>query len=164
MEHQNDQELNPQLPKIAILGIGNLLLKDDGVGIHLIHSLKANLKYPNVELIDGGTSIDIPTLINKVDKLIILDAVSQGEEPGTIYHFQLQNIDIDWDAPLSFHQFGILDSLKIMKLQGELPKRIVVIGIEPKLIDWGIELSPEIEAKLPQILQLIEEEINQTKE
>lgn len=159
----DNQKPEQQFPKIAVLGIGNLLLKDEGAGIHLLRLLReTNSEYTNVELIDAGTSVDIPIFVDKVDKLIILDAVNGGGEPGTIYHFELKDTDTKWDVPLSFHQFGILDNLKVMTLLGKKPKSIVIIGIEPKLVDWGIELSPEIESKLPQVLKLIEEEINQT--
>jgi len=156
-------ESTAELPKIVILGIGNLLLKDEGVGVHLLHLLEAsNLNYPNVELIDAGTSVDIPIILDKMDKLIILDAVNGNKEPGTIYHFTLEEVDSKGNNSLSFHQMGILESLKALDLLGKKPKSTVVIGIEPKLIDWGTELSPEIEAKLPKMLRLIEEEIDIT--
>jgi len=161
--NQKKQGENQQPPKIVVLGVGNLLLRDEGVGVHLVHLLKAtNRQYSNVELIDAGTSMNIPAIIDKADKLIILDAVNGGKEPGTIYHFNLEEIDHRWNIPLSFHQLGVLDSLRILELLGKKPKNIMVIGIEPKLIEWGTELTPEIQAKLPQVLKLIEEEINET--
>ncbi len=160
---QKKQGENQQPPRIVVLGVGNLLLRDEGVGVHLVQRLKAtNRQYSNVEFIDAGTSMNIPAIIDRVDKLIILDAVNGGKEPGTVYHFDLDQIDHRWNTPLSFHQLGILDTLRILELLGKKPKDIVVIGIEPKLIDWGTELTPEIEAKLPQILKLVEEEINET--
>ena len=154
---------NQRHQKIVVLGVGNLLLRDEGVGVHLVQRLKAtNRQYSNVEFIDAGTSMNIPAIIDRVDKLIILDAVDGGKEPGTIYHFNLEEIDHRWNIPLSFHQLGVLDSLRILELLGKKPKNIMVIGIEPKLIEWGTELTPEIQAKLPQVLKLIEEEINET--
>lgn len=160
---QKKQRESRQIPKIVVLGVGNLLLGDEGVGVHLVHRLKAtNPQYSNVEFIDAGTSMNVPAIIDKVDKLIILDAVNGGKKPGTIYHFNVDQIDYRWNTPLSFHQFGVLDSLRILELLDKKPKDIVVIGIEPKLIDWGTELTPEIEAKLPQILKLVEEEISKT--
>ncbi len=160
-----EQKNTKVLPKVVVLGIGNLLLKDEGVGVHLLHLLETtDLNYPNMELIDAGTSVDIPLILDKMDKLIILDAVNGGKEAGTIYHFTLEKINSKENNALSFHQMGILESLKTLDLLGKKPKSTVVIGIEPKLIDWGMELSPEIEDKLPQMLQLIKREINVTSE
>lgn len=163
MTFQNKQKSSRSLPKIVVLGIGNLLLKDEGVGIHLINLLRETSQgYPNVELIDAGTSVDIPDIVSGVDKLIILDAVAGGNTPGTIYHFDIDQIQLERNSPLSLHEMGVLDSLRMLTLTGERPKSVTIIGVEPKLIDWGMELSPEIQDKLPQILKLIYDEIDKT--
>ena len=96
------------------------------------------------------------------DKLIILDAVECGGKPGAIYRFGLEDVERDTvKAPVSFHEMGILDSLRMLELMGKMPKSVVFVGIEPKTLDWGIGLSPEIECKIPELLEIIEKEINQ---
>lgn len=151
-------------PKIVILGVGNLLLRDEGFGVHLIKILrKEDLGYPNVEIVDGGTSPEIVSLVEGASKLIIIDAVKGGKEPGTIYRFNINDVSFT-NSPmgLSLHQMGVADSLKMLELLGKQPKTTIVIGIEPMTIDYGLELSQEIQGKMPQIIGLIKEEIRES--
>jgi hydrogenase maturation protease len=157
------KSVNEGCPKITVLGIGNLLLKDEGVGVHLVQKLTGILDDANVDIIDAGTYPDFPALVNdSTDKLIIIDAVKAGDKPGTIYRFNFDNVDPDSALPVSLHDIGVADSLKIMALLNRQPKSIVVIGIEPKTIDFGLELSPEVEDKLPEVIKLVLKEIAET--
>jgi len=150
-------------PKITALGIGNLLLKDEGVGVHLVQKLTGIVDDANINIIDAGTYPDFLSLVDdSTDKLIIIDAVKAGDKPGTIYRFSFDNIDLNSAPPISLHEIGVLDSLKIMALLNRQPKSTVVIGIEPKTIDFGLELSPEVEEKLPRIINLVIKEIEET--
>lgn len=147
-------------PKIVILGMGNLLLQDEGVGIHLIQMLsKDALDYANLEIIDGGTSPESLLTIEGVDKLIIIDAVKGGKEPGTIYCFGLDDVILDSSLRLSLHQMSMIDSLRILNLIDKQPKNIVIIGIEPKNIDFGLGLSPEVREKLAELKDLAIKEV-----
>ena len=150
-------------PRITVLGIGNLLLQDEGVGIHLVQRLADKVNSANINLIDGGTTPDILSLVgNDVDKLIIVDAAVVGDKPGTIYQFEIADLNSGTTAPVSLHELGLVDSLKIMNLFGNRPKMVTVIGIEPKVIDYGLELSPELEEKMPQLIELVLDEIKKT--
>lgn len=151
-------------PRITILGIGNLLLKDEGVGVHLIRKLvRDNTGYANLNIIDGGTSPDIFSLVDdSVDKLIVVDAVKAGNKPGTVYRFSFDDLDLDSASPVSLHEIGVLEGLRLMVLLNRQPKSTVIIGIEPKTIDFGLELSPEVEEKLPDIVKLILNEVEET--
>jgi hydrogenase maturation protease len=150
-------------PRIAILGIGNLLLKDEGIGVHLVQKLAGVVDDANVKIIDAGTYPDFLSLVDdNLDKLIIVDAVKTGDRPGTIYRFSSDDIDLDSTLPISIHDMGVLDSLRTMALFNRQPKSTVVIGIEPRTIDFGLELSPEIEDKLPGMMKLILKEIEET--
>jgi hydrogenase maturation protease len=151
-------------PRIIILGVGNLVLKDDGVGIHLLQLLEKNgVAGDNVELIDAGMCVDIRDLITeKADKVIILDAVAGTEPPGTLYHFQLVRPGAKRGSHLSIHQTCITDSLGALEDEGKAPESIVVVGIQPGIIDWGTDLSPEIEARLPDLAAMVKAEISQT--
>lgn len=147
-------------PKVVVLGVGNLLLRDEGIGVHFVQALdKEKLDYVNWKIIDGGTSPEISSLIEDADKLIIIDAVKGGGEPGTIYRFNIDEIAMDSPMRLSLHQMSILDNLQMLDLVGKRPQSVVVIGIEPKNLDLGLGLSPEIEAKLPEIKRLVMREI-----
>ena len=150
-------------PRVTVLGIGNLLLKDEGVGVHLVQRLAGIVDNAKVNIIDAGTSPDLLSLVDKnTDKLIVVDAVKAGNEPGTIYRFSPDNLDLDSISPFSLHEIGVLDSLKIMVLFDRLPDSTVIIGIEPKTIDFGLELSPEIEEKLSEMINLVLKEIEET--
>jgi hydrogenase maturation protease len=150
-------------PKITVLGIGNLLLKDEGIGVHLVQKLTRIVDDANVNIIDAGTCPDFPSLVDaSADKLIIIDAVRAGNKPGTIYRFGLDNIDLDSALPVSLHDIGVSDSLKMMALLSRLPESTTVIGIEPKTIDFGLELSPEVESKLSEMVKLVLQEIEET--
>ena len=150
-------------PRIAVLGIGNLLLKDEGIGVHLVQKLAGTVDNTKVDLIDAGTSPELLSLLDgDIDKLIVVDAVKAGNAPGTIYRFSPDNVDADPTPRFSLHDIGILDSLKTMALLNKLPKSTVIIGIEPKTISFGLDLSPEVEEKLPEIINLVLKEIEET--
>jgi hydrogenase maturation protease len=150
-------------PRITVLGIGNLLLKDEGIGVHLVQKLASVVDDANVQIIDAGTYPDLVSLIGDTqDKLIIVDAVKTGGRPGTMYRFSLNDLDLDTPPPLSVHDIGVLDSLRTLALFDKRPKSTVIIGIKPKIIDFGLDLSPEIEKKLPEIIDLVLKEIEET--
>jgi len=141
-----------KLGKITVLGIGNALLKDEGIGIHLIRSLKDIPGLESVDLIDGGTSPEAFDLVRDADRLIVIDAAYGGGEPGSIYC--LTTDQIKSQKPSSVHEFNVLNMLWNLCIMGEDPN-ITIIGIEPKEIDWGLELSPELEKRLPRITEFV---------
>jgi len=146
--------------RIAVVGVGNLLLKDEGIGVHIAHALQQiDIPY-NVKIIDGGTSLDLPDCLENVDKLIIIDAVKTGGQPGTIYRFHPYDMDIESEGIISLHELGLAQSLKMMRLIGNEPKETVIIGIEPKEINWGTELSAELQQKIPEIINAVLGEIS----
>ena len=143
------------------MGVGNLLLKDEGVGIHVIQALQDSPLPINVpvKIIDGGTSPDVVHLLDGTDKLIVIDAVEGGGHPGSIYRFQANDVTMDANIFTSLHQIGLLDNLNMMECIGSKPKDVVIIGVETKEIDWGLELSPELEQKIPQIIRVVLQEL-----
>ena len=150
-------------PRITVLGIGNLLLKDEGIGVHLAQKLAGMVDNAKVNTIDAGTYPDFMSLADtSIEKLIVVDAVKAGNEPGTIYRLALDNLELDSTSPISLHEIGVLDSLKVMALFDRLPESTVIIGIEPKTIDFGLDLSPEVEEKLPELVNLVLKEIEET--
>ena len=146
--------------RIAVVGVGNLLLKDEGIGVHTTHALQQIDIPHNVKIIDGGTSPDLPYYLKNVDKLIIIDAVKAGGKPGTIYRFHPYDMDIESERIISLHELGLAQSLRMMRLMGNTPKETVIIGIEPKEIDWGTELSAELQQKIPEIINAVLGEIS----
>ena len=146
---------------ILILGIGNILLKDEGVGVHVVNKLKEMPLPDNVEVLDGGTAgLDLTDFIANRKKVIVIDAVKAGEKPGTIYRLTEKNLNIKPKAIMSFHEIDFLDALHMSEVMGDKPKETIVIGIEPKDMSDGIELSPEIEERIPRIIEVVMKELN----
>jgi len=144
-----------------VLGIGNILLKDEGIGCHVVHALEG-IPLPDVQIMDGGTSPDVVQLLEDTDKLIIVDAVKGGGIPGQIYRFHLEDITLEQKPFLSLHDMGLVDNLILSKLWHSIGET-VIIGVEPREIDWGLELSPELQEKIPQIIDAILAELNNSK-
>jgi hydrogenase maturation protease len=156
-------EVNSGMGKF-VLGIGNVLLRDEGIGCHVVHALEG-IPLPDVKIIDGGTCSDILPTLEDADKLIIVDAVKGGGMPGQIYSFHLEDISLEPKPFLSLHDMGLVDDLMLMQLWR--PDEIgigdaVIIGVEPKEINWGLELSPELQIKMPQIIDAVLAELNNT--
>ena len=146
--------------KTLILGVGNLLLQDEGVGVHAIQAL-AKLAWPEqVNLQEGATAgLDLLYLVEGYARLIVIDAVRAGGKPGTLYRFTPADVIAQRPALTSLHQVGLLDALALARELGQAPAQVVIIGVEPKSMAWGMELSPEVQAALPQIIERVREEI-----
>ena len=139
------------------MGIGNLLLSDEGVGVHAAQAL-IEMDLPDaVEVLDVGTALldALPALENK-KWIIILDAMQANGKPGTIYRTLLnhcqQNQRID-----SMHSFDLFRMLAFA--QNEITPEVVVLGVEPAIIEWGLELSPEVSASLPILIEAAQKEM-----
>jgi hydrogenase maturation protease len=146
---------------ILILGIGNILLKDEGVGVHVVKKLEGRPLPDNVEVLDGGTAgLDLTYFIANRKKVIVIDTVKAGEKPGTIYRLTEKNLRIGPKAIMSFHEIDFLDALYISEVMGEKPEETIIIGIEPKDMSDGLELSPEIEERIPKIIEVVMKELN----
>ena len=146
--------------KVAVVGMGNLLLKDEGIGVHVAHALEGIPSPGNVELevIDGGTLPDAPLSLEEFDKLIVVDAVQAGGEPGAIYRFHLEDIRLDDGTFTSLHQISLLENLWLMEQFGQKPESVVIIGIEPEDMNCGLELSAKLQQRLPRIMEVVLEE------
>jgi hydrogenase maturation protease len=146
--------------KIIILGVGNILLSDEGVGVHVVNELMKMDLPPEVSVVEGGTDgFRLLNVITEADRLIVIDSVKGGAEPGSIYRFDINEVR---NCPPGFmtsvHQIGILEVINLSELIGKKP-HTTVIGVEPKSFEMSLELSPEIKAKIPRIIELILDEL-----
>lgn len=148
-------------PKILVLGVGNILLKDEGVGVRAIEKLLAEYAFsPNVELMDGGTlgSYLMHAIMNS-DRLIVVDAVVNGGRPGDMYRLSGVEMSKSVAFKSSMHQNDLVETLAACKVAGGCPEA-VVIGMEPKEFDpWGIELTPPVQARLEDFCRAVLDEI-----
>ena len=146
-------------PRIVVVGVGNLLMQDEGIGIHSVQELEKRGLPPDVKIIDGGTSPDLIAYTRVGRKLIIVDAAKAGGQPGDIYRFQPEDLAAEKSELASAHQLGIVENLALMDIAGTRPAEIIIIGVEPEKIDWGMELSPKLKERLPKIINVILKEI-----
>jgi len=150
---------NSRPKRTLVVGVGNLLLKDEGVGIHAVRRLEQMQLPDHVQLIDAGTSaIDFISDIQNADKVIFVDAVKAGGEPGSIYRLTKEDIAARTGSQLSLHEIGVLEALNMAECLGGCGE-VVIIGIEPKEMTWGMELSSELESKLPELIECVLTEI-----
>jgi len=147
--------------KTVVLGVGNLLLSDEGVGVHVVKRLSEMSLPSEVEVLDGGVAgLGLMNVIMGADRLIVIDAVKGGADPGSIYRFGPEDLTEYADGvTLSVHEIGILEAIRLSEFLGHAP-RTTVIGIEPRSMDTGMELSPEIREKIPRIIELVLDELS----
>lgn len=150
---------------ILVVGVGNSIMTDDGAGIHAIRELEKMDLPDQVELFDGGTlGIDLMPFIEGREKLIFIDSVKGGNKPGTLYKFRPDDLNYESAPKTSVHQIGLIESLQMISLIGKSPGRIVIYGVEPHIIDWGEELTEELEAVMPKLIKHVLKEIENSVE
>jgi len=148
--------------KIIVLGVGNELLSDEGIGVHVIKALQKESSLPlEVEVMEGGTDgFGLINIIIETDRLIVIDSIKGGCEPGTLYKFDIEDTPGTPDLfKTSGQQIGILEVINLSSLIGKTPKT-TVIGIEPRSVATGMEFSQEVRAKIPRVIELVKEEID----
>lgn len=147
--------------KIMVMGVGNILMTDEGAGIHALAELAKQELPPGTELLEGGTAgMELLHLIEDVDHLVIIDSVEGGTEPGAIFRFKPDDISvIPSEFNVSFHQVGLIEVLKMGQILGKLPRSVVIFGIQPYSLDWGMELSQPVSAKMPALIKLVVDEV-----
>lgn len=143
--------------RAIVLGIGNILLSDEGVGVRAIEALRdAYALPPEVDVIDGGTSaMELLDDISRAELLIVVDAVKAGRPPASIVHLTGDQVPVFFRTKLSPHQIGLSDVLASLELLGEAPRETIIIGVQPLSLSLGMVLSPEVAAILPDILELV---------
>lgn len=143
-----------------ILGIGNILLKDDGIGVHIVKKLEEEVLPSTIELVDGGTStLDTLGYFLEYEKVIVIDSLKAGYEPGTIYKIKPEDIKNYKKENLSIHDVQILDVVKIANMYNKNPN-VTIFGIEPEEINFDTEMTDCMKMKIPEVIKLIKKELN----
>ncbi len=140
---------------ILILGIGNTLLTDEGVGIVAMNALKAGLDAADdITFLDGGTlSFTLAPAIAECDALLVLDAADLGGPPGMVAIYEGEAMDrfLGGNRKSSVHEVGLLDLMAIARLTNHWPAQRALIGVQPQKIDWGESLTPAVGAAIKDI-------------
>jgi hydrogenase maturation protease len=144
-------------PKTVIMGAGNILMQDDGIGVHAVRALAKRQDIPdNVEIVDAGTAgADCLLQYPDIERLIIIDAVRGGGEPGTLYRLAPDDFRQARQGKISLHQMSLIDSLDADRLLGKLPREIIIIGVEPATIGEGMAVSDVIASQIPKVVETV---------
>ncbi|MGG3561458.1 HyaD/HybD family hydrogenase maturation endopeptidase [Neobacillus rhizosphaerae] len=147
--------------KITILGIGNTLFSDEGVGIHLLPLLEEALKeVENIEIIEGLTDgMRLLGPVEEAENLIIIDAINAGKEGGTIISLVGEEIPAYFGIKMSIHQLGFQEVLLAAKMRERYPKQIVMVGMQPTSLELGVELTETNRQKLGELANAVIEQV-----
>ena len=137
----------------VVLGLGNLLNRDEGLGVHALKLLDAQLgEQSNFELLDGGVlGLNLLMIVEECSHLLILDAVNVGKPAGTVVELTKEQIPLYAGIKLSQHQVTFQEVLGLAKIRGHLPEYLHLVGVQPEDISVGLELSPTVAQVLPEV-------------
>lgn len=146
-----------------VLGVGNLLLKDEGVGIHVIQALEKENLPAHVHLMDGGTGgLHLLSWLQGYDRIIMIDATLDNNPPGTVRLIRPRYAS-DFPPLMSAHEIGLKDMIDAMILTGDLPEDTHLIVISALHInEVGMELTPEVQAAIPEVIRMIRELVSKS--
>lgn len=149
------------MAKTLILGVGNLLLSDDGIGVRVIQKLQEEHNLPEeIQVVDGGTcGLDLLQFLEGVENLIVVDAANIGKPAGTIQRLEGDQVPVFLAQKVSPHEINLPELLFSAKLIGIYPQKVVVLGIQPQSIETSLDLTPPVAAKLDELVKLVLVEI-----
>ncbi len=154
--------MNTNRYEICVIGLGNLLMQDDAVGIRTIEAMEKLYRFqPHIDLIDGGTAgLDLLPVMDLYERVIFVDAVDAGESPGEIVLMEGNELPSFLSAQGSVHHVGLADLLFAAKISDTLPSEIYLVGIQPKSIDIGIELTDVLQDRLEAIIAAVAQRLS----
>ena len=134
------------IEQITVLGVGNILMQDEGFGVRVVEKLLSQYEFPeNVQVLDGGTlGMELLRFLIGTDRLILVDAVSGNLPPGSVYHFNHDEVKAYFKEKVSMHELGIQDVLAVLEVMEKSAKEIRILGVQPLTIDIGLEMTPLI--------------------
>ena len=141
--------------EVTILGIGNVILRDEGFGVRVAEYLDKHYEFPeSVQIVDGGTlGIELTQYVTGTEKLLVIDSINGGAEPGTTFRFHNDDVMEHFQDKLSAHEVGIQDVLGLLTVTGHKIPDVVVIGAQPYDVEAGVELSAGMLELLPQMVE-----------
>jgi hydrogenase maturation protease len=143
-----------QIAKTVVVGVGNIIRSDDGLGVHALRRLQTDPRVPpGVVFIDGGTlGLDLVSYACDASRLLLLDSVNAGKCAGTLIRMtgdELRSVPCGGSA----HQLGVADLIATLPLASEKPPDILLLGVQPASTDWGVSLTPVVEAALGPLVE-----------
>jgi len=154
--------MEDRLDQITVLGVGNILFRDEGVGIRVLERLEEKYGFPeNVSLVDGGVlGLNLLGVISEADRLIVVDAIRNGGHPGDLYRLAGEEIPKRVFAKNSLHQVDLLEALTLCQALDRVPET-VIIGVEPEDISTlSIDLSEAIHSRIDHLVEMVLDELD----
>jgi len=141
--------------RAVVLGLGNILNRDEGVGVQCLESLRRRLgPVEGLEILDGGVlGMDLLPLVESTDTLLVLDAVDAQKPPGTVVELAGPDIPLYSQVKISWHQVTFQEVLHLAQVRNRLPRRLHLVGVQPADVAIGTDLSPVVEAALPAVTE-----------
>jgi hydrogenase maturation protease len=139
----------------VVLGLGNILYSDEGVGVEALRSLTARLgEQDRVEIIDGGTlGLNLLPIVEDCSYLLVLDTINAGKAPGTLIELPGEEIPLYAGIKLSEHQVTFQEVLGLATLRGHVPPHLYLVGVQPQELAMGIGLTPVVAAAVPLMIE-----------
>lgn len=145
---------------IVVLGVGNLLRSDEGVGVHAARMLERVNLPAGVKIVDAGVAVaDALSSYKSIGKLVVVDAVDAKAQPGSVFRFRPRDVERRHALLRSLHELDLFDALDLVERGGCSVGEVIVVGVQPKTTDWGLELSPEVHSRLPDVVNLVVSEL-----
>ena len=144
---------------VIVIGIGNTIKSDDGAGVRVLEMLEGMVGQ-DVELVEGSVyCADMLPFLEGRRKAVFIDGIDAGEEPGALYRFSADEVGESRGMALSVHDFGVYELLRAAALLDQCPKEVVMFCVQVKDTSFGDRLSPEVQAALPRLCELVVEEV-----
>lgn len=146
---------------VLVLGLGNILLSDEGVGVRVIEQLQRNWELPdNIEVLDGGTAgMELLDHLANRDHLIVVDAIKAGHPPGTVMRLSGSAVPTFFAVKISPHQVALADVLAALRLTDEAPHTVTVIGVEPLSLATGLAMTAVVVARIGSLVDFVVAEL-----
>jgi hydrogenase maturation protease len=140
---------------VLILGVGNILLRDEGVGVRVVEAMQCADLPSEVEVFDGGTAgIDLLDVLADRRKVVVVDAMDGDVEPGTVMRLTPEDLLPTSGQGVSLHEMSLMETLAVAQRMGIAPQEVVILGIKPQELGWGLELSPVVAGVVPRVVEL----------
>ena len=142
---------------ITVLGVGNILLTDEGFGVRVIEEMTRRFAFPShVQVLDGGTlGMELLRFLSGTEKLIVIDAIAGGSEAGSLYQFRNEEVKAYFKEKVSAHELGIQDVFAVLELLDEPIDEIIVLGVQPASLAVGLELTAAAAGQIDNVIAMV---------
>lgn len=139
-----------------VLGLGNILLRDEGIGVRVVQAMEQAALPPDVEILDGGTAgVDLLDVLADRQKVVVIDAIDGELAPGTVLRLTPDELAPRREPGVSLHDLGLLETLAMARQLNAAPREVVIIGVKPYRVECGLDLTAEASRLVPRIVDLV---------